>query len=242
MYKQNYDILKSMSEQIVSEAQETTKTPTRNIKANPGLMSNIRRRTESIAPKEPTQEEIMAKYMASSGLPKDFVEVIQAGPETPRPAYRGYVEGQRDLEADQEFMDQLNSMKERFPGLTDREIFLVIQGESSFNPRASNDSGARGLFQITPVAAEEAGIDYDRILDMSPAEQLREYEKYLNRWEYTGSHSLGVLQGAPAYRNADEGTVVYEVGSDAWKQNPGWRSGRNGPVTVGSIDAYYRRR
>lgn len=245
MYRKAYNNLTSLADQIREQATSTDKTTTSQQFRRPRGLMNAKQISYIPEEQPKTQQEVLADYLAefgSDGLPDDFVEVIQAGPDTPRPAYRSYVDGQRGLEADQEFMSELNRLKERFPGLTDRELFLVIQGESNFNPQASNDSGARGLFQITPVAAKEAGIDYERILDMSPAEQLREYEKYLDRWEYTGSHSLGVLQGAPGYRNADEGTVVYEVGSAAWEQNPGWRSGRNGPVTVGSIDAYYRRR
>ena len=185
---------------------------------------------------EPT-EDMIAKFLAYLDDVDHFEEQLKEY----KPTGRSDVIGQEALTKDREFMSQLARMQEKYPGLTQREIFLVIKGESSFDPRATNKSGARGLFQLMPDSAREAGIDYDSILDMSPAEQLRAYEKYLDRWGYSGDVSLGVMQGAPAYRNAAKNTVVYEVGSSAWKQNPGWRSGGNGPITVGSIDDYYRR-
>lgn len=185
---------------------------------------------------EPT-EDMIAKYLAYLDDVDQFEEQLKEY----KPFARSDVIGQEALTQDREFMSQLARMQEKYPGLTQREIFLVIKGESSFNPRAVNKSGARGLFQLMPDSAREAGVDYDSILDMSPAEQLRAYEKYLDRWNYKGDVSLGVMQGAPAYRNASKDTVVYEVGSSAWKQNPGWRSNGNGPITVGSIDDYYRR-
>jgi hypothetical protein len=185
---------------------------------------------------EPTADMI-AKYLAYL----DNVDHFEKELKEYRPFGRSDVIGQEALTKDREFMSELSRMQEKYPGLTQREIFLVIKGESSFDPKAVNKSGARGLFQLMPKSAREAGVDYDSILDMSPAEQLRAYEKYLDRWDYKGDVSLGVMQGAPAYRNAPKDTVVYEVGSPAWKQNSVWRSGGNGPVTVGSIDDYYRR-
>lgn len=103
MYKQNYNTVKSLADQIVAEAQEPDRTPSKKIRANEGLMSNIRRRTKEIAaPKEPTQEEIMAKYLAGLEFPEGYVEVIQAGPNSNRPLNRPWepMEGrfsERDL-------------------------------------------------------------------------------------------------------------------------------------------------
>lgn len=244
MYQSGYKTIKTLADQIVASAQETGKTPERKIAVRQGLMEGIQRARQEISNPEKSQEQVMAEYMrtVSGGFPEDYVEVIQAGPNTPRPVARGDVPGQRSLESDREFMSELQNLKQQYPGLTDREIFLVIQGESSFNPTAESGAGARGLFQIMPEPARESGINYDNLLSMSPAQQLREYSKYLERWGYDGSQSLGILQGAPGYRNASADTVVYEVGSPQWEQNKGWRTSDNGPVTVGSINAYYRLR
>jgi hypothetical protein len=52
------------------------------------------------------------------------------------------------------------------------------------------------------------------------------------------------MQAAPGKAKRLKGkpssTVVYAVGSDAWKENPAWRSSKNGPITLGSLKNYYR--
>ena len=146
-----------------------------------------------------------------------------------------------DLLKDDSFDRKLAEMEEKYPGLTRQEIFRTIKGESAFNPTATNPSGATGLFQFMPAVAEELGTSTDQILKMSPAEQLDLYDKYLSRWGYTGDVSLGVMQAAPAFANASPSTIVYEEGSAAWRQNPGWRPRDGGDITVASINNYYRR-
>ena len=146
-----------------------------------------------------------------------------------------------DLLRDEGFQKKLAEMEEKYPGLTRQELFRTIKGESAFNPTATNPSGASGLFQIMPAVAEELGTTRDEILRMSPAQQLDLYDKYLSRWDYTGEVSLGVMQAAPAYASASPTTVVYEEGSAAWRQNPGWRPRDGGDITVASINNYYRR-
>jgi hypothetical protein len=146
-----------------------------------------------------------------------------------------------DLLRDEGFQKKLAEMEEKYPGLTRQELFRTIKGESAFNPTATNPSGASGLFQIMPTVAKELGTTRDEILKMSPAQQLDLYDKYLSRWDYTGEVSLGVMQAAPAYASAPPTTVVYEEGSAAWRQNPGWRPREGGDITVASINNYYRR-
>lgn len=146
-----------------------------------------------------------------------------------------------DLKQDEAFMANLNRMKEKYPGLTENEIFKVIEGESAYNPRAKSKAGAVGLFQMMPEPLSEIGFTPDEVISMEPAEQLLVYEQYLKRWNYDGSTGLGILQAAPAYRNASPDTVIYEKGSKEWKMNKGWRSRGNGDITKRSIEAYYGR-
>jgi hypothetical protein len=145
------------------------------------------------------------------------------------------------LTSDEAFNTKLDEMEQKYPGLTRSEIFRVIKGESAFNPKAQNPSGATGLFQFIPAVAKELGTSTDAILEMPPARQLELYDQYLSKWGYKGQVSLGVMQAAPAFANADSGTVIYKKGSAAWEQNPGWRPAGGGDITVASIDAYYRR-
>lgn len=146
-----------------------------------------------------------------------------------------------ELLADEAFSTKLSEMKNKYPGLTEGEIFRVIKGESAFNLRAKNPSGATGLFQFMPSTAKELGVTTDQIAQMSAGEQLALYDKYLERWNYDGSVSLGAMQAAPAFARKDRDSVVYKKGSAAWKQNPGWRNGEDGDITLASIDNYYRR-
>lgn len=141
---------------------------------------------------------------------------------------------------DPEFNIQLERLLEKYPNLSKSEVFRIIGKESSNNPRAVNeDSGAVGLFQFIPEVAAELGFTPEEILDMAPAEQLRVYEKYLDRWNYSGKNSLAIMQAAPSYANKSPDTVVYKKGSKAWEQNPGWRPDDGGDITIKSINDFY---
>jgi len=145
------------------------------------------------------------------------------------------------LRSDTAFMSKLKSMEERYPGLTEGEVFKIIDGESAFDPKAVSEAKATGLFQMMPDSLAELGFTSQELLDMEPTEQLGVYEQYLKRWDYDGSYGLGIVQAAPAYRKSAPETVVYKKGSAAWKQNRGWRSSNDGPITKRSIEAYYGR-
>ena len=80
---------------------------------------------------------------------------------------------------------------------------------------------------------------------MDAGEQMDLYSKYLDRWGYDGTQTLGLLQAAPAFAKSPPETVVYKRGSKAWDQNAGWRSKdasgkKMGPITVDSINDYYK--
>lgn len=142
------------------------------------------------------------------------------------------------LKNDPEFQAKLNEMKGKYPGLTDQQIYNVIGGESGFNFKAVNgQSGATGAFQFIPSTASSLGYSTADIQNMSPAQQLGVYDKYLSTNGYKGG-ALGIMQAAPAYASKPSNFEVYPVGSKAWAQNPGWR-GSDGKITVASINRYY---
>jgi len=70
------------------------------------------------------------------------------------------------------------------------ELAWIAEAESSFNPNASNPSGARGLFQLRPATARELGLSTflpDQRLDPEPsalaaARQLRGLRERLGSW------------------------------------------------------------
>jgi soluble lytic murein transglycosylase-like protein len=150
--------------------------------------------------------------------------------------------GESGLDQNPEFMAAIENLESKYPGLDRREIFRIIKGESNFNPQAVNeDTSAAGLFQFTPDAASDLGYSTEEILSMSPAEQVAVYDEYLESWDYNPENSLGIMQAAPAYAKTRGGDdVVYEKGSEAWEANPGWRSEGDGPITVESLNRYYR--
>ncbi len=141
------------------------------------------------------------------------------------------------LKDDTEFMTQLSSMTEKYPGLTEREIFMVAAKESSLGTRMGK---AGNMFQILGTPAEEAGIDLKKLNKSdNMADHLKALEKYLDRWNYDGKAPLGLVVAAPGYRNASPDTIVYKAGSKEAKANPGWLDS-SGNATVASITEFYR--
>ena len=152
--------------------------------------------------------------------------------------FRGTYEPTGNLKDDSDFTSAVEELAQK-RGITTSEVYKVIQGESGFNPKAKNKSGATGLFQFMPATAKMLGVTTSDILKMSPAQQVALYDKYLDKWNYSSSNRLGIMQAAPAFASKGPDEVVYKKGSSAWKQNPGWRELNDGPITVRSINSYY---
>lgn len=132
-------------------------------------------------------------------------------------------------------------------GVDEREVFSIFKGESSFNTKAFNASGAVGLFQAMPAVAKELGTSSVKIHQMTAAEQVNLYHKYLSMHSrrlrtknFKGR--LGILQAAPGYANRKPNEAIYPKGSKEWKQNGPWRPADGGDITIASISDYYRRK
>ena len=162
----------------------------------------------------------------------------------PEPRYstefKGTYKPSGNLKDDSEFTASIEALAEK-RGLSTSELYKVIKGESGFNPKAKNASGATGLFQFMPDTAKELGVSTKDILNMTPTQQVGLYDKYLERWKYSSNNRLGIMQAAPAYANREPEAVIYGKDTKAWKQNPGWRELNDGPITVRSINSYYAR-
>ena len=199
----------------------------------------INKRQASDTP-EVEQDDFMTKYYnrlyeQNKDLKEQGSATTEVTPDLKHP------KSAETLRSDTAFMSKLKSMEERYPGLTEGEVFKIIDGESAFDSQAVSGAKAAGLFQMMPDSLAELGFTSQELLDMEPTEQLGVYEQYLKRWDYDGSYGLGIVQAAPAYRKSAPETVVYKKGSAAWKQNRGWRSSNDGPITKRSIEAYYGR-
>ena len=150
---------------------------------------------------------------------------------------------------DGEFKASVQRLADKYD-ITTREVYEIIQGESNWNPSSVNSLGYKTLFQFGQDAITDinrftdANVDYNTIQNLTPSEQVAVYDKHLERWGYDGSVPLAVMQAAPGLskklKGKPDNTVVYAVNSDEWNANPGWRKGKNGPITLGSLKNYYR--
>tara|TARA_R110000803_G_scaffold130034_1_gene197397 strand:+ start:158 stop:907 length:750 start_codon:yes stop_codon:yes gene_type:complete len=198
-------------------------------------------------------EQTEAQGSTATGVGQALMEALtpeaptesSSAPKTsPRPEaryeteFKGVVAVPGSLSEDAEFTQRIEALADK-RGISSSELYKVIQGESGGNPTAQNKSGATGLFQFMPATARELGTTTAAVKAMSPSEQVDLYDKYLERWNYSGSNRLGIMQAAPAFANSSPDTVVYGKNSAAWKQNPGWRELNGGDITVRSINSYY---
>ena len=180
-----------------------------------------------------------------------------SGTDIPDPLNKVYpskTTGMKGLKKDALFNDGLARLKQSHPNIGEKELFRMIQGESNGVTHARNKkSGAVSLWQVTQIALDDLKdrkiapkeLTLSRVRDMDAGEQMDLYSKYLDRWGYDGTQTLGLLQAAPAFAKSPPETVVYKKGSKAWDQNSVWRtkdvSGKKmGPITVDSINNYYK--
>jgi hypothetical protein len=151
-----------------------------------------------------------------------------------------------ELDADTEFQTELRRLSQKH-GVSREQVYGIIAGESNYNPSVVNKFGYAGFFQFGQDALTDInrrqGTNYtpQSIARLSPAQQLRVYDNYLDRWNFRNSSGLGVMQAAPAFASKAGSTEVYAVGTTAWKNNPGWR-GSDGRITVDSINTYYNKK
>ena len=139
------------------------------------------------------------------------------------------------LKKNTEFTTKLSTIAEKYD-ITEREILRVAAKESSL----LTDPKAKNMFEILGTTANEAGIDLDKLnASTNPVDHLDALEKYLDRWNYDGKASLGLLIAAPAARNASSDYIVYKKGSAELEANPKW-AGPDGNATVESINKFYR--
>lgn len=118
------------------------------------------------------------------------------------------------------------------------ELAWVIELESAWRPEIQNPlSQATGLIQFLPSTAKEIGTTVDALKAMSRGDQSVYVQKYFDRVNkiaiYVGD--IYLMVAAPSVVGQPDNTVVYPVGSKAWKDNALWRSPGDGPVTAGSI-------
>jgi len=118
------------------------------------------------------------------------------------------------------------------------EAERVVGMESGWNPAAVNrQSNAAGLIQFMPSTLRSMGYTGPPFATLSPLEQVPWIERYLKgigkRWSVPGDTYLAIF--SPKFMGAPDDTVMYPVGSAAWRMNPALRSGDDGPITAASV-------
>lgn len=145
---------------------------------------------------------------------------------------------------DKDYIAAVNSFAQKY-NVSPDTMYRMAKGEASFDPKAITGS-YMGLYQIHHSVLRDLGIDPQAYLNMSRAQQVGVFEKYLGTVGYKPGDGDDQLMltlpfGARSIRQADPSHVVWTKGSPEWNQNPGWRSPGNGPITVGSALAYYKK-
>lgn len=237
-YSKGYMQARNLADQIVESAPSGTR-----VRAGLGSKSRPTNRETIVQDSLTDIEQLNAAYMASfrDTFGDAAVDEDKKGMENVKPVTAMKGLGGGALEGDLEFMDAVERLEEKFPGLNRRELFRIINGESKFDPTVINKHNMAGLFQLSPDAAKELGTSKEAIVKMSPGEQVDLYGSYLEKWGWHEGIPLAVMQAAPSLAreldNPDD--VVYSVNSAAWKANPGWRSAGDGAVTLKSLKDYY---
>lgn len=119
------------------------------------------------------------------------------------------------------------------------ELAHVIEIESRWNPQAQNpQTHATGLIQFMPSTALSLGTNVHELAGMNLGQQAPYVAKYFSRIQDPAVHvgDIYLMVFAPAFGGSHGDTdVIFDVGTQGWKQNPGLRGPGNGPITVGSV-------
>lgn len=121
-------------------------------------------------------------------------------PVSSLPAVGGYEniapsESVQQLKEDPAFQAEMNAVLERYPQLSEEEIYQIVEGESGGDSTAvAPNKKYAGLFQLGSAAAD--GLSPSEIAKLSPAEQMNLYGNYLDDINYKGG-GLGMYQAAP---------------------------------------------
>jgi len=126
------------------------------------------------------------------------------------------------------------------------DLEKTVEIESGWDPAAVNiHSGSAGLIQWTRETAKSLGTSCAEIPLMDFEEQCGLIDRYLQRVPHPIGDDVYMAVACPAGIGAENDRVCYPVDpseKSPWSQNPAWRSTGNGPITAGSIRAYFKNR
>jgi len=139
-------------------------------------------------------------------------------------------------------------------GYPAEQVLKALGRESGWHPSALNCQGnepsagggkghpvASGLNGMLSSVMQHNGFQgtADQFASLTADEQLPYVLKFISRMPKPTCTprpgEFGLALFVPAYLCKPEGTVIYEVGTQGWEQNPGLRTAGGGPVTVGKV-------
>ena len=123
------------------------------------------------------------------------------------------------------------------------EASRAVMQESGWHPEAlacgsDGHPVAGGLVQMLKSVLHHYGFsgdpaDFAGLSGEDQAPYIIKMIKSYPTWGQPGDSHL--VLAAPGFIRASNGTIVYDVGTAAWQQNPGLREPGDGPITAGSI-------
>ena len=124
------------------------------------------------------------------------------------------------------------------PEQSDKPMIIILPGLSEFIEKYAILLAPLLKYDVDALILDwpSQGLS-GRFLDQRLPVHIDDFDQYLDAFDYRGG-SLGIMQAAPGYASRGDGYEVYEPGSRAYEQNPGW-VGADGKITVGSINSYY---
>lgn len=122
----------------------------------------------------------------------------------------------------------------------------TIKRESNWHPSAVACMGedkhpvAGGLMQFIPIALKSVGFEGspDQFAALSGEQQLPYLLKFIGKMPQSKlgrPGEFGLALFVPGFVDKPEGTIIYDVGTLGWEQNPGLRTTGGGPITVASV-------
>lgn len=127
-------------------------------------------------------------------------------------------------------------------GFPREEADAAIALESGWKPHTLASNGAAGLVQMMPATLRMlrwsgSPSDFARLSAMEQATWIGRFVARVvasgRKWSKPGD--TYVMLAGPAFIGAPDETVMYRIGSPAWKQNPTLRSDHDGDITAGSV-------
>ena len=135
-----------------------------------------------------------------------------------------------------EFLNEVKAMAGRL-NCDYRDLLGVMNAESGLNAQAVNkNGGATGLIQFMPATARGLGTTTEQLRNMSPIQQLKYVEKFLqnaiSRAGKTGQRisagDLYTMVFMPAKINKE---IICQAGSKEYKYNKGLDTNKDGVIT-----------